>query len=639
MSANLLRKLICVSCLVYPIFSLAAAAPTSTEGKTKADDRSEADFCLIETSPKEPWLDVPGELPVGFPSKRIQVRIANDRWLLPVYFVKELRIPERPGPDAPVVLQLSDALYHPEYQAAVKGAMDAFLKGSWKAGMPIGNQVLVTLFTEIDGEQVELAAGKFTRGPGRPEPTVKLRVHAGSAETLAKIDPKDLGLAFREVYRGRFRSVDLEATVTISGEAGVAFQNMLGTDTNGQRATMLMAVGGGVEQKFAAQQMFRRRVAVAVMKREGREVNEALLDKVIERLFSGLQEEVKWGQLKDDQAVTFLLGQGLKATASIGSIKGLKSQSKQERDRLFEQEKERFVKHKLKLGGDTSFGMFQMFDGKLKLDYEKEEEDKKHDRHKEQTHALDEMMKHIEADLPVAVLNAKQLQTLATRSESELKFDMGTFADGRKTLLSVQFLAGPLAARAKPRTEAERRRDAEVKLVQAIEAVRARLALFLAERDRLAGENKPHEERLDCLGKQVAAARADISLAQQALDAANVKVESRLREIMLNKLFQQRQIEALFTTEQRRLIAEAERHSAEEDCGVPGLRAAVAESQKRCAEWEAACAAHEKNLLPMRAKLAKADQAISETRSTIAALEVELAALRRLIAQDQPQHR
>jgi hypothetical protein len=431
---------------VSPI-ATADEPPKSKDGPSvpKAGDRGSDEDADFHIKPglaiKQHYLELEGDLPVKVPGKRLQIRLseaANKYWLLPVYIVKELKLPEKPVDGQAAVLTLCDALYHPEMEAAIRKAMDAkFGKDKWDYGTPIDDRARVTLWVKSADEHIPLTEARFAREADQATLTISFPGDSEMSKRLAKTDPSQLGITFAETYRGRFRELDLTATVQVSSIAAAAFQNKLDSVPEGGRATLLVMIGGGVEQKLAAEQYFARKVAVEVLTREGKEVNQTFLDGIVGKLFANLQDEVNLAKQRDDTVVTFLFSNGLKATASIGTFKGIKDQLRTEAARIAEYANSESSKDRSKrdveTGGSFGYGPLSA-SGNLNVRWEDEKERAHSRSQKMETRDVLDMAKAIEGELPVAVLNARQFQTLTSRAASELNFNLGTFRDGRKTL-------------------------------------------------------------------------------------------------------------------------------------------------------------------------------------------------------------
>lgn len=395
------------------------------------------DFLLIEQSPRDEWIDLgPSTRPAGLGS-RLLVRVAQGgkKWLLPVYVIKDLVVVENPKGPPRLVLSLYDALYHPQIESAVQAGMEKkFGKEGWEVGKPVNNEVTVTLWFDGQAKLQTLATSTFTRFPGKKEPAVEFAVTREVADLVSKADRSRLGVTFSERYRGRFRQSDLEATVTSASLTAVSFQNILDTSPDGQKASLLVAIGGSVNQSTAIRQMFRRQVAIDVMTRQGKEVNPTLLESLLGKLFETLRADTDLAKQKEDTVLTFVFSNGLKATASIGTFKGLKENIKTERKKIVDTAKSGSLETRAKREGEIDASAIGIFSAKVKLAWEDERKDTSSESLKIEIHDVDDMLKAIEGELPVAVLDAKQLQSVAARAQSELKFNMGTFRDGEKTL-------------------------------------------------------------------------------------------------------------------------------------------------------------------------------------------------------------
>jgi hypothetical protein len=523
------------------LLGLALPAAAQTE-KPAIDQRmdqkeEEGDFRIGPSHPvKEIFLDLEGPLPQEFPSKRLLVRVSDSGkkvWLLPVYIVKDLKRPS--GSDQVATLTIVDALYHPDMEAVIHKAMDAKYK-VWEKANPINNQAEITLWSK---EMIETSRGKkelraplsrfvFLRDAGSGQQQISFSLSASDAKRLS--DPAcRLGVTWSEEYRGRFTRTDLEGTLRISNATAARFGNSLDTDTKGEKATLFVAIGGGVDQRLAVQQYFVRQVSIEVLTREGKDFNQALVERVAEKMFANLAEETSLAKQREDTVVTFLVGNILKMTASIGTFKGIKDQLRKDAQRLTESTNALRTRNRLKTDIESS-GLFGIAGLNLRLDNESERDSTKSD--KLETRDLLELVKAIEGDLPVAVLNAKQLQTLAARAQTNIEFDVGAFHDGRKSLESHLSLAP--STQVANKLESDPRR-AILEVHADLKKASERLAEARKARDFIAAELEVAKVKLAYVRGKAAHARGLAEKAQNELDQARGELK-RIREERIRNL-------------------------------------------------------------------------------------------------------
>jgi hypothetical protein len=602
--------------------------PTSAQGsdakRTKQEQAGDGDgFVIIPGSTRRVAVRLKGDVPRNWREKVIKVRTqgGSKTWLLPLFLPKEVSAPTvQPGKPAVFKVTLWDCLEHPGFRQAIKKSLaeDAMIP-QWDEAEPVGNKVTVNLYANQKGKMVQLATAQFIREGERQTHPLEFDLSADKAALLAKVGPNNLGLQFKETYIGRYVKDDIDATVGISKTAALAIRNALSKDSAGREATLLVAFGGGVEQKNAVQELFRKEISIQFNRRRDVDITPALLDRIVDKVFEIVAKESEAQTLQEKDVVTFLLGNGLKVTGVIGEFRRMNKEKKGELERRLEKARswdnqDRTVRdYKLKLDGSFGYGGLSASVSK-EFGYRSEDEKKRagSEEHKSYQRDMHSLAEAVEGKLPVVALNAKQLQLLASVTGAELKIAMGTFVKGQKLLentLSFESLGtqGPV----------ERGRAAETQLVAQIAAAQQQRTQAVADRDRIAAENTPHEAQLTGLQTQVGEAKKQQTKAEAALAKVLQEIEELLHKYPWN------------------MAPDQSRAALEKSLGVPALRKTLAEKQKVVADWQAAVATQEKNLAPMRAKLGAAKKAVQDGDDKLVKLEAELKALRRLIRSPQ----
>ncbi|MBX9623628.1 MAG: hypothetical protein K2X82_07420 [Gemmataceae bacterium] len=578
-----------------------------------------AGFTFVKDRPDDEFLDFPKDAPPDLAGKRLQVRVTESggrKWVLPMYVVQNVRVPG-PGETAATVV-LTDALYHPEYERAVATAMTAKYGRDWSKAVPIDNRVATILRLTVGDDEVPLSTYRFKREVGRPDGRIDLTfpLDPTAAGRLAAAPRGSVGLTFEETYRGMFTEAELRATATVASTAATNFVNNFRPDARGQRATLLVSIGGGVDNRVSVRSQFTRHVAAEVWTKEGTSPNSTQVDAMVTKLFAGVTEEKSLGDKPNEAVVTFLTANGVKATASLGTYKGLKDQWKKETDSLKEDESARAWEQRRK----------RAVEGKgwgVEAKFEMEDEDKTSamDRFKRQFRAMDEVMKSIDGELPVAVLSADQVQQVASRADSVLTVTTGSFRDGRKAMRHPQSLA-----EAFPKSESEKRREALAKASAELAAAREARAVAATARDAVAAENKPHEERLDGLKKRAAEASGAVASAAKAVKEREEEVRQDFENRSKNSVVK---VKPEFKEQHIRRLIEQDGRKAELDAAL--------KTHTRTAEtWAAEVATNDKTLAPMRNKLATAEKAVADAKAEVTRLEAKKAALEQLAREDAP---
>ena len=228
---------------------------------------------------------------------------------------------------------------------------------------------------------------------------------------LKDADLSQLGLTFSETYRGRFQRDNLNATLNVASDYALIFKNLLSTDPTGQKATLLVAIGGGVDQTLAVQNYFSRRVEIDVKKREGSQVNPSLIKYLIDRLFTGLYNgNFDLSKRNTEEVVTFLFANGLKATATMGKFKTIVDKLKTEKivSRRLRTRSPRGTQQKMKsMSVENSAFWGSAVKTPSTVKWKKLNERSSSESLKLQSHDFVDMAKAIEGELPVAVMDAR----------------------------------------------------------------------------------------------------------------------------------------------------------------------------------------------------------------------------------------
>src|SRR5262249_36103147 len=219
-----------------------------------------------------------------------------------------------------------------------------------------------------------------------------------------------------------------------------------------------------------------------------------------------------------------------------GTFKSLKDYAKKEtQDKSDQSEREKT--HELRSGSvdvDTTIGPI-LSKNKTKVTWHNENDRDWAKTDKVEAYRLDEILKTIDADIPVAALDAKQLQNVASRTESEFKVGLGTFQDGQKTLvqdLSMQSLfASPAAKKAKTQEEVDK--EALEAAEEAVKKAREQLDKACEKREAIRVDNKVHEDRLAALKAQLPGVTAN----WQAADSNYSDASARTQEAYDRMLF------------------------------------------------------------------------------------------------------
>jgi len=198
--------------LVLALFQVAIAqetvevktAPSSMEKLDQAQppDDERAIFFFVETRPRDVFLKLDDQLAPEMKGKRLSVRITEAGgcvWLLPVYVLKEVHLPEKPSDHTTAEIVLWDVLYHDKLESAVVQSMDAqYGPEKWKPATPNANRVAVTLRIKEGDVNRPLGTAKFIREVGQGQVVLTFPLSEATADRLATADRSSLGLTFEE---------------------------------------------------------------------------------------------------------------------------------------------------------------------------------------------------------------------------------------------------------------------------------------------------------------------------------------------------------------------------------------------------------------------------------------------------------
>jgi len=301
--------------------------------------------------------------------------------------------------------------------------------------------VTVFLNADVEGKLIPLQARTFTRSPGKKLISVKFEVHGPANEVLRKTNPKDLGVSFAERYYGQYRTNDLEATLENVSNAAYALSNQIGSDPRGSKAALLVCFGGTVDQKAATRQLVQRSLSLEVSIRQGKEVNPALVERVVTALFD-LTKEIKLSDMKEEKEVmTVLLSNGAKMTAAIGTFKRMAKDIKKEVEEKKEATDAISGKNRMKYERDVTFeggfnylGIGGNAGGGVRYMEENDVESAISRTRNSASRDLQQLAQAIEGELPVAALTLGQLQALKAAKVDKTQFVLSTFVHGQKTL-------------------------------------------------------------------------------------------------------------------------------------------------------------------------------------------------------------
>lgn len=420
---------------------------------------------------------------------------AGGKWLLPVYLIDSITLPKAGDANPVATVVLRDALYDGELEKKVGAAMDAKFGKAWNKALPAGNAVDVSLVLSEGKWKTRFGTADFERKPGKRDHTLEFKLTTEDAARLLATDRTNLGLSVEEHYAGTFDETDLKATVSVAQSAATNFKNKLGKTADGKEAMLLVAVGGGVSNKVGVQQLLGRDIRMELLTAKDKPVNQPLIDSLLAKLFDGVKAEVELAKQKDDAVVTFVGNNGLKATAAIGVVKGMKDQWKKDRDNLLKTATMRKGRERDKLVAEAkASGLFGLASAELKFEKENEREHESKDEFEQQVKTVDEVMKALDGEFPTACLSAEQVQKVVSNTSSVTQVSIGSFAEGQKRIASEVSFAEHILAWPKLQEERDRHLRAIRELTKKRDALLFELlplAKGLKEKDARYGQLLP----------------------------------------------------------------------------------------------------------------------------------------------------
>jgi sugar lactone lactonase YvrE len=164
------------------------------------------------------------------------------------------------------------------------------------------------------------------------------RLAAWQAEKGRPITLRDVYLRIEGLLRARFERLQYQSNFTLVSQALTNLQNHLRSITpDGREAPKVLLyvpVGGEVEQTRSAGTVFTQYLVGTIHIREGTDPNHDLgaIQELADRVLQRVLEQVRLNDLDDKKRVALLLGDQAALTATVGEIRTLAAQSREERD-------------------------------------------------------------------------------------------------------------------------------------------------------------------------------------------------------------------------------------------------------------------------------------------------------------------
>ncbi|MER3441876.1 MAG: hypothetical protein C4296_10990 [Gemmataceae bacterium] len=362
-----------------------------------------------------------------------------------------------------------------------------------------------------------------------------------SQPDIPEIKLQDLHLQVEGPIWARFEQQQLQVTVNAVRKHWANLQNRLRPRTLPQTTTDLTvfvplpgATAGQAQQHQSIESVLLEELRIELRQRAGNEDPSVVLH-LVEKLLPKLVEHIELQKRNDKELVSVLLGGQASITATVGELRNLNKQSRQERENLLKKaldnweasQNNQAIRHNVNVGVGLIRGGYST-EQNFRLNNDKRYKDSLELLNK----GLDELHNHFEGRLPLL---------------SGIRFDQKAFQDGfqeiQQEIKHVRFTTGwstyewpalplpPLSPQDLLRQlqEAQQRlnqpvHDLEKRLDQAIDRCK-KLETALGQRERL-------QQELDRVQKELAALRAETEqLPQKAIHDKLARLEEQLRRL------------------------------------------------------------------------------------------------------------
>jgi len=326
MNAHITRPLL----ISVAVLSLIACAWADDQSKKK--ETIPLDFLPHSLAPETDFLDLGGT----FAEKSVPVwykRHGASTWAFPVFAVEKVEVTRDQ-----LAVRVRDCLNDPVVKRVIEEQLRAKYTGdALQLVVPSKQDLQVGLYINSNGRREVIASQTVSRATGqRYLPLKPFPLDDAAIAQLQGERVKFAGLVFAAPFYGKFAQNDLTVTSTVSRTLVQKFKSALSSDPRGQKATLLVAFGGTVDQEVAIQHMVKSEARVQISIRKGASVAPELLKSIIDSVFAGLSEGKKFDASMEREVVTFVFSNGMRATAAIGTFKNLSDEEKKEFKRKIE---------------------------------------------------------------------------------------------------------------------------------------------------------------------------------------------------------------------------------------------------------------------------------------------------------------
>jgi hypothetical protein len=259
-------------------------------------------------------------------------------------------------------------------------------------------------------------------------------------ERLSIEGTEGMGLEFGEVYRGHLTQDNVKVVVTAIKEAAQSIKNRVGSDRNGNTATVLVHVpiGGDVKQDQAIQMLFRRQIAQKIYTRPGANVSPDQLKTILEGTLSVAKVDMEQRALREKEVVTFLLSNGVSITGTISELKGSKETLHKELESKISRSQSWDRERNLKASGSAE-AKTPIVGGSYSVSFENYDKNQGSASQEDFHRLVDNLDRAIDGKFLMATLTVDQLNTIQTIDHDRSETVMGSFEVG--TLRLPQVLA------------------------------------------------------------------------------------------------------------------------------------------------------------------------------------------------------
>jgi hypothetical protein len=370
-------------------------------------------------------------------------------WVLPVYFVQHAElVPTKTAPPT-VRITVLDVFNDPVLCSLLDNSLATHFGPDVVVERlrSVDDVVSITLVLNKDKHGILQPLSQpvpLHRSRGRRKHVLEFALPPTKADAPTPSVP-DFDLHFQERVRALFRTDDVDASVHLSQETGLKFQNLISPSTHGEKPVVLVVAGGTTNGRSSIKQLFQSLVQVDIRVRRGVEPNMALISTLAEHLFDGIHVERFASERQNENTVmAFVLPNGTRVVDTWAHFNEILHDQGSEHTEEEEKATGTSEGSSNSVGGSKSgnFGFANLFSaGSSKaVNVAWERTNSQYNASKLGKADRKELKKALAGQIPASMMKVDQIQELANRCRTTWEVKLGSFRRGEATFPSKQSL-------------------------------------------------------------------------------------------------------------------------------------------------------------------------------------------------------